>query len=99
MIELGAALWHRIGDIKLAVLAIVGMEGEPEQTALIEKVVQLRHSWPNVQERLGQQTSLIVDNADLTLLLDQGHATATVWDRYHRQGMRQPPSHFLQFDL
>src|SRR5262245_9882725 len=72
------------------------MEGKAEQPALIEEVVQLRHPRPDVEERFGQQASLIVDDADLPLLLDQGQTTAAVRDRDHGKGMRQTPSHLLQ---
>src|SRR4029077_18850461 len=81
-IELGPALRYRIGNVELAVLAVVRVEGEPEQTALIEEVVEDDDPRLHVKKRLGQQTSLIVDDADVPVLLNQRHAAGAVRNRY-----------------
>src|SRR4029077_18618665 len=51
-IELGPALRYRIGNVELAVLAVVRVEGEPEQTALIEEVVEDDDPRLHVKKRL-----------------------------------------------
>ena len=94
-----AAQRRRVGDVELAVLAVVRMERDAEQSLLVEEGLKLNELRLDVQERFGQQPAPRVDDAHQAVLLDHGLAAGAVGDRDHRQGMGQAAGDLLQFDF
>jgi hypothetical protein len=94
-----AAQRRRVGDVELAVLAVVGMERDPQEPTLVEEGVKLRELRLDVQERLGQEPPARIDDPHHAVLLDHRLAAAAVGDRDHRQWVGEPAGDFLQFDF
>src|SRR5690606_16105304 len=98
-VDFRASQRNRIGDVKLAVLAVIRVKGDAEQPPLIVGWIQRWEFCGKVEKRLYPQAPVRINDANFSVLLDDGLAARSVGDRHHRERMRETACKLHQLDF